>query len=66
MGHVVLNDIPRFAAMFVVALTVRFKALAIFFTPFLSFAIVFNVRKSSLVHARLTSLFFLAISIPFF
>jgi hypothetical protein len=41
MGHVVLNDIPRFAAMFVVALTVRFKALAIFFTPFLSFAIVF-------------------------
>jgi hypothetical protein len=61
----VLKDIPRFAAITVVAPTVRFNAFAIFFTPFLSRAIDFNNRRSSLVHARLTSFFFLAISIPF-
>jgi hypothetical protein len=45
----------------------RFNALAILVTPFLSRAIDFNNRRSSLVHARLTTLFFfLAISVPFF
>jgi hypothetical protein len=56
MDHVVLNDIPRFAAIILVALGERFNALAIFLTPFLAFAIDFNVRRSSLVH-RTTFLF---------
>jgi len=61
----VLNDIPRFAAITVVAPGVRFNALAIFFTPCLSFAIDFNSRRSSLVHERLTTFLFLAILAPF-
>jgi hypothetical protein len=51
----VLKDTPRFAAIVVVAPGVRFNALAIFLTPFLSFAINFNVRTSSLVQARRTT-----------
>jgi len=43
----VLKDIPRFAAITLVAPRVRFSALAIFLTPCLSLAIDFNVRKSS-------------------
>jgi hypothetical protein len=39
-----LNEMPRFAAITLVAPTVRFNALAIFLVPFFSFAIVFNVR----------------------
>jgi hypothetical protein len=61
----VLKDIPRFAAITLVAPGVRFSALAIFLTPCLSLAIDFNVRKSSLVHARRTTFFFFAISVPF-
>jgi hypothetical protein len=45
--------------MTAVAPGVRFNALAIFFTPCLSFAIDFNVRTSSLVQRR-TTFFFLA------
>jgi hypothetical protein len=56
----ILNEIPCFAAMTVVAPGVRFKALAIFLTPRLSFAIDFNNFKSSLVQRRITFLFFLA------
>jgi hypothetical protein len=44
---------------------VRRNALAIFLTPFLSFAIDFNSRRSSLVHARRVAFFFLAILAPF-
>jgi hypothetical protein len=60
--YFVLNDIPRLTAIAWVARGVRFKVLAIFFTPCLSFAIDFNVRKSSFVHARRTTFFFFAIS----
>ena len=56
----VLRDTPSFAAITVVAPTVRFNALAILAAPFLSFAIVFNVRISSFDHARRTTFFFLA------
>src|ERR1700724_3409662 len=57
---------PRFAAIMLVAPIVRFNAFAIFLTPCLSFAIDFNNRKSSLVHVRRITFFFLAISVPFF
>jgi hypothetical protein len=57
---------PRFAAITLVAPGERFNALAILATPCLSLAIVFNVRTSSFDHARLTTFFFLAISVPFF
>jgi hypothetical protein len=40
--HLVLNDIPRFAAITVVAPTVRFNALAIFLAPFFARASDFN------------------------
>ena len=56
----VLRDTPRLTAIARVALTVRFKALAIFAAPRFSLAIVFNVRTSSFVQARLTTFFFLA------
>jgi hypothetical protein len=56
----ILNDTPRFTAMTLVAPGVRFNALAIFATPFLSLAIDFIKRRSSLVHARLTIFFILA------
>jgi hypothetical protein len=59
-----LRDTPRFAAMTLVAPGERFNALAILVTPFLSFAIVFNVRISSFDHARRTAFFFF-ISVPF-
>ena len=42
--YLMLNEMPRFAAITLVAPTVRFRALAILLAPFLSFAIVFNVR----------------------
>jgi hypothetical protein len=42
----------------------RFNALAILVTPFLSRAIDFNNRRSSLVHARRATFFFLAIIAP--
>jgi hypothetical protein len=61
----VLSDTPCFAAITLVAPTVRFNALAIFLTPCLSRAIDFNNRKSSLVQRRRTTFFFLAISVPF-
>jgi hypothetical protein len=56
---------PTNDALTVVAPTVRFKALAIFAAPRFSLAIVFKVRTSSLVHARLTTFFF-GISVPIF
>src|SRR5579872_3114339 len=59
------SDKPNFCALTAVAPRVRFNSLAIFFTPCLSLAIDFNVRKSSLVHARRTAFFFFAISVPF-
>jgi hypothetical protein len=62
----VLNDIPRLTAIARVAPTVRFKALAIFLTPRLSRAIVFNVRWSSFDHARRITFFFVGISAPSF
>jgi hypothetical protein len=64
--YFVLKDIPSFAALTLVAPGERFNALAIFLTPCLSFAIDFNNFRSSLVHARLTTFLFLAISVPFF
>jgi hypothetical protein len=57
----VSNDTPSFDALTIVAPIVRFNALAIFATPFLSFAIDLNVRTSSFDHARRTTFFFLAI-----
>jgi|HubBroStandDraft_2_1064218.scaffolds.fasta_scaffold1328345_1 hypothetical protein len=60
----VLKDIPRFAAITLVAPGERFNALAIFLTPRLSRAIVFNVRMSSFDHARRTTFFFF-ILVPF-
>jgi hypothetical protein len=60
----VLKDIPRFAAITVVAPTVRFNALAIFLGPFFSRASDFNNRRSSLVQGRLAGFFFF-ISAPF-
>src|ERR1700723_3490140 len=48
----------------VVAPGERFNALAIFLTPALAFAIDFKVRRSSFVHKRRTTLFFLAILTP--
>jgi hypothetical protein len=51
---------PCLAAVTLVAPGVLFNDFAIFVTPALAFAIVFNVRKSSLVHGRRTTLFFLA------
>jgi hypothetical protein len=62
----VLKDTLRFTAIARVAPTVRFRALAILLAPFLSRAIDFNVRWSSLDHARRTTFFFLTISVPFF
>jgi len=59
----VSNDTPSFAAITVVAPGVLFSDFAIFLAPALDFAIVFNVRTSSFVQARLIT--FLAISIPF-
>jgi len=59
-----LNDIPRFAAITLVAAGERFNALAIFLTPRFSRAIVFNVRMSSFDHARRTTFFFF-ILVPF-
>jgi hypothetical protein len=56
----ILSDIPRLAAMTLVAPGVLFNDFAILVTPALAFAIVFNVRKSSLVHERRTNVFFLA------
>jgi hypothetical protein len=53
----VLKEIPRFTAMTLVAPGERFNALAIFLTPCLSLAMAFNVRRSSLVHARRTTFF---------
>jgi hypothetical protein len=50
--------------MAAVAPGVRFNALAIFLTPALAFAIDFNVRRSSFVHERRTTVFFLAIVTP--
>jgi protein gp37 len=47
-----------------VAPGVLFKDFAIFLTPALAFAIVFNVRMSSFDHAR-TTFFFFGISVPF-
>jgi hypothetical protein len=65
MPYVILNETPSFAAITVVAPGVRFNALAIFVLPFLSFAIDFSKRKSSLLHARRTRFFiFLAIVAP--
>jgi hypothetical protein len=64
--HRILNDIPRFAAITLVAPTVRFNAFEILVTPALAFAIVFSVRTSSLDHVRRPTFFFLAISVPFF
>jgi uncharacterized protein len=58
----VLKDIPRLTAITVVAPRERRNALAIFLTPFLSRAIDFNNRKSSLVQRRGT--IFLAILAP--
>jgi hypothetical protein len=46
--------------MTLVAPIERFNALAILVTPFLSLAIVFNVRTSSFDHARRITFFFLA------
>jgi hypothetical protein len=46
--------------MTLVAPSERFNALAILVTPFLSLAIVFNVRTSSFDHARRITFFFLA------
>jgi hypothetical protein len=60
----VFKDIPRFAAITLVAPGERFNALAIFLTPRLSRAIVFNVRMSSFDHARRTTFFFF-ILVPF-
>jgi len=60
----VLKDTPRFAAMTLVAPGERLNALAILVTPALAFAIVFNVRTSSLDHARRTTFLFF-ISVPF-
>lgn len=60
----VLKDIPRFAAITLVAPGERFNALAIFLTPRLSRAIVFNVRMASFDHARRTTFFFF-ILVPF-
>ncbi len=59
-SYVIFNDIPSFAALTVVAPGVRFRALAILATPFLSFAMDFNRRRSSLVHVRRITFFFLA------
>jgi hypothetical protein len=54
----VLKDIPRFAAITtLVAPGERFNALAIFLTPRLSRAIVFNVRMASFDHALRTTFF---------
>jgi hypothetical protein len=62
-----LSDTPRLAAITEVAPGVRFKAFAILVTPFLSLAIDFIRRRSSLVHARLGVFIFLAnFSIPCF
>jgi hypothetical protein len=55
-----LKDTPRLLAIAAVAAGVRFRAFAIFASPFLSFAIDFKRRTSSLFHASLTILFFLA------
>jgi hypothetical protein len=60
-----LRDTPRFAAITLVAPRVRFNALAILATPAFAFAIVFNVRTSSLDHARRITFFFFGISVPF-
>jgi hypothetical protein len=60
----VFKDIPRFAAITLVAPGERFNALAIFLTPSLSRAIAFKVRRSSFDHARRTTFFFF-ILIPF-
>jgi hypothetical protein len=56
----VSNETPNIDALTIVAASVRFNTLAIFVTPFLSFAIVFNVRTSVAVH-RITFLGPLAI-----
>jgi hypothetical protein len=55
-----LNEIPRFAAITVVAPGERFNFLAMLLTPALAFAIPFNMRMSSLVQRRITFFFFLA------
>src|SRR5579863_9764249 len=63
LSYFMLNDMPSFAALTVVAPGERLSFLAIFETPCFSFAIDFNMRRSSLVHARRTA-FFLAILPP--
>jgi hypothetical protein len=60
----VSNETRNRDALTIVAAIVRFNALEILLTPALDFAIVFNVRMSVAVHARLIT--FLAISVPFF
>ena len=60
----VSNDTFNIDALTIVAAIVRFNALEILLTPALDFAIVFKVRTSSFVQARLIA--FLAISVPFF
>jgi hypothetical protein len=55
-----LKETPRLLAIAAVAAGVRFRAFAIFASPFFSFAIDFKRRTSSLFHASLTILFFLA------
>jgi hypothetical protein len=61
-GHQVRvdRDIPCFAAMTLVAPTVRLSFFAILAAPCLSLAIVFINRKSSFDHASLTIFFFFA------
>jgi hypothetical protein len=60
------REIPCFAAITLVAPTVRFKAFEIFAPPDFAFAIVFICRKSSFVHGRRISFFALAICAPVF
>jgi hypothetical protein len=61
-----LSDIPRFAAITLVAPGERSNVFAILATPRLSLAIVFSVRRSSFDHARRITFFFLAIIGSFF
>jgi hypothetical protein len=63
--YLILNEMPRFAAITLVAPTVRFSALAILLAPFLSFAIVFNNRTSFLVQRRKATFFFLLATLDF-
>jgi hypothetical protein len=62
----ILSETPRFAAIAVVAATVRFNVLAILVTPCLFFAIDFNVRKSFSDHGLRNTAFLFFISVPIF